>query len=122
MAESWILMECGCKIDCNVKPKGTGDYRKIGMMPPIQFQNEKLTNPTLEMAQLMVRAHEGNWIEIGTENMDRESFRGAHEFIRDRRSTPSQRRKALLRFSVTNGQVPRCWIKIEPSLEKSGTV
>lgn len=46
MAESWILMKCGCKIDCNVKPKGTGDYRKIGMMPPITYQKEKLSNPT----------------------------------------------------------------------------
>ncbi len=111
MSEAWILMKCGCRIDCNVKPKHPRELRKIHMMAPVAFQKEKIASLRIEMPTVLIEAYEENWIEIRADHIDREKTRAAHEFIRHPGSTMKQRRDAVLRFGVRGGQVPRCWVE-----------
>lgn len=111
MAEAWILMKCGCRIDCNVKPGHAHDFKRVHLMPPVTFQKERLANPKVGMPTISIEAHEDNWKEVRADYVDRETFAAAHEFIQDSRSTMAQRRKSVLKFRSEKGHVPRCWVE-----------
>lgn len=111
MAEAWILMKCGCRIDCNVKPNYAGEFKRVCLMAPATYQRERTSNPRIQMPEIWIEAYEDNWKEVSSKHVDRETFAAAHEFIRHPASTTTQRRKSVLTFGTKNGHVPRCWVE-----------
>lgn len=118
---SFIVMQCGCEIDCNVLPKRNGERRTIHLLSPIEVRKMEVSSGAAitppDEPQLSIEAVEGmpHWKEIEAKNVDRDNMPQVHEFVRDRRSTMKQRMRAAIDLKQTKGKVPRCWI------EKNGT-
>ena len=117
---SFIVMVCGCEIGCNVEPTRDGDRRRVQILGRADLISPKtnIVDPSMIGPEIVIEAVGGfnHWREIQSFNLDRDHTPSAHEFIRDQRSTITQRGRASTRFGATRGKVPRCWI------EKSGTV